>query len=320
MNSSSSRTESAPGPQHQGETELSSIDLELATEALQIRNETYLPPLMPLANHVVQILSSDECPKHFVYFKLQIARYSSSRILADIISAIDTTICTLEAQIIDCHALQRVREIQKPDYSLFDCDGGYLDFVTDIRSDRYFKMYIGQAQILADRIGQYRSNVAIRDITTLHYFVLATGAAFRSMNFIRLFGLDSDIFLDQEYAALCRSLLEFLMTLAFQTLLEIELQQWLPAASIKTPLRTLHLNVLIPLYQNVRGAVTYHKRHATQDMLLASPDPQLARWPVVRKQQIKDLENQQALNRGPYPKLRQMSDILGAAIEANQSI
>lgn len=55
-------------------------------------------------------------------------------------------------------------------------------------------------------------------------------------------------------------------------------------------------------------------------MLLASPDPQLARWPVVRKQQIKDRENQQALNRGPYPRLNQMSDILRAAIEANQSI
>jgi hypothetical protein len=132
MNSSSSRTESAPGPQHQGETELSSIDLEFATEALQIRNETYLPPLRSLANHVVQILSSDECPKYFVYFKLQIARYSSSRILADIISAIDTTICTLEAQIIDCHTLQRVREIQKTDYSLLDYDGGYLDLVTEI--------------------------------------------------------------------------------------------------------------------------------------------------------------------------------------------
>jgi hypothetical protein len=99
-------------------------------------------------------------------------------------------------------------------------------------------MYIGQGQILADRVGHHQSNVSIGDIMTLHYFVLATGAAFRSMNFIRLFRLDSDIFLDQEYAALCRSLLEFLMTLVFQTLPAIELQQWLPAASIKTPLRT----------------------------------------------------------------------------------
>jgi hypothetical protein len=84
-------------------------------------------------------------------------------------------------------------------------------------------MYIGEAQILADRIGQHQSNAAIGDITTLHYFVLATGAAFRSMNFIRFFRLDSDIFLDQECAALCRSLLECFMTLAFQTLPEIEL-------------------------------------------------------------------------------------------------
>jgi hypothetical protein len=109
-------------------TELSSKDHELATEALQKQNETYLPPLRSLPNHVVLILSSDECLKHFVYCKHQIARHSSSRILANIISAIDTTTCILEAQIIGRHTLQRIKEIQKADYPLFDCDSGYLKF------------------------------------------------------------------------------------------------------------------------------------------------------------------------------------------------
>lgn len=55
-------------------------------------------------------------------------------------------------------------------------------------------------------------------------------------------------------------------------------------------------------------------------MLFASPDPQLSRWPVVRRQQLADQENQRILNHGPYPKLYQMSDILRDAIDDNRPI
>lgn len=320
-NSSSSNITSERGPDDQRKVTLTNVDIDLAIQALNVGNETCLPPLYPLANHVVQVLSSDDCPEAFLSFKPKIAQYSSARILTDIIAAIDTTIRRLESQLIDLDALRKVRETQKNDCSQFDCDGGYLDFITDTRSDTYFRMYIGQGKLLADRISQHLDRIANGDISTLHYYVLAAGGKSRTSNFIRLFRLKPDIFHDEEYTTLCRDLLELLMTLAFRTISKPELKQWLPEASITAaPLETIHLNVLNPLYQSLGQLVTYHVRQSSRDVLLASPDPQLARWPVVRKQQMVNQESQRTLNLGPYPNLHQMVDILRQAVEDNRHI
>ncbi|KIW69184.1 hypothetical protein PV04_05077 [Phialophora macrospora] len=111
------------------------------------------------------------------------------------------------------------------------------------------------------------------------------------------------------------------MTLAFRTISKSDLKQWLPEGSITAaPLETLHLNVLNPLYQSLGQLVTHHVRQSSRDVLLASPDPQLARWPVVRKQQMVNQESQRTLKLGPYPNLHQMVDILRQAVEDNRHI
>lgn len=176
------------------------------------------------------------------------------------------------------------------------CDGGYPNFITDTRSDTYFKMYIGQSKVLLDRIGQHRSAIAMGDMTSLHYFIVATGQLFRKENFVRLFCLKPEIFQEEEYADLCRNLLEFLMTLAFQTLPRPVLTSWLPEALIRAPPKTLHLNVLSPLYQRAELSANLHVRQANRDFLRASPDPQLSRWPVFRTMQFAEQEKQRLAN------------------------
>jgi hypothetical protein len=115
-----------------------------------------------------------------------------------------------------------------------------------------------------------------------------------------------------------RTLLELLMALAFQTLPATELQQWLPNGSFESPLRTLHLNILNPLYRINKGGVATNSRQSSREQLRSSKDPQIASWPDVRARQISDRKKQQSSNLGSYPKLYQIGNILQAAIEDNQ--
>ncbi|KAI1629279.1 hypothetical protein EDD37DRAFT_44051 [Exophiala viscosa] len=188
-------------------------------------------------------------------------------------------------------------------------------------------LYIGQGQVIRVRISQHKENIDFGYITSLHYYIILSGGKSRTTNFIRLYRLHSDSLLIKEDTKnqqveqlneVRRTLLELLMTLAFQTLPAKELRQWLPNNFIKSPFRTLHLNVLNPLYQIKKGFATVEVRQASRDQLLSSDDPQLALWPDIRKRQIHDQKKQQTQNLGPYPKLSQMGDILQTTLEDNR--
>jgi len=54
---------------------------------------------------------------------------------------------------------------------LWDAEGGYLDYITDTRCDFYFRLYVGQATYLADRVAKHVAAMARDDVSTLHYYV-----------------------------------------------------------------------------------------------------------------------------------------------------
>ncbi|KAK5024211.1 hypothetical protein LTR13_010994 [Exophiala sideris] len=299
-----------------------------AEEAVSIHHTIYLPHFRTLAQHMLQHLCSDACPPIFNHYRVYIVEVGLEILLEDLMSAIDPEILALGGQDINRDSLEGVIRSQKDKPGLFDCDGGYMNIITDSRNYWYFRLYIGQGQVIEIRIHQHKESIASECITSLHYYIILTGGEFRKSNFIRLYHLRQDPSLlkgdatEQEvkqFNEVRRTLLELLMTLAFQTLPATELEQWLTEKFIKYPLRTLHLNVLNPLYQIKTVGVAVYTRQSSREQLRLSEDPQIASWPDIRVRQIKDQRKQQTQNLGSYPKLSQMGEILQAAIEDNRS-
>ncbi|KIW75182.1 hypothetical protein Z517_11955 [Fonsecaea pedrosoi CBS 271.37] len=306
-NPSLSKAHSKSGIKPRAEVEFSDVEKERAAKAVDIHQTSSLPRFDILAKHLLQHLCSDTCPAVFTHYKLQLDGIDSSKLCEDLISAIDPQIRALEGQEIDRDSLQGVKESQKDDPVLFECDGGYMDYITDTRNHEYFRMYIGQGQAIKVRVSEHKESIAWGDITSLHYYIL-TGGQFRTTNFIRLYRLLPNSFLIkknmrnekvEQLNEVRRTLLELLMTLAFQTLPATELQQWLPMIN--------------------KGGVVHNDRQSSREQLRLSQDPQLASWPDVRAQQIRDRKKQQSSNLGSYPKLYQMGDIVRAAIEDNRT-
>ena len=64
-----------------------------------------------------------------------------------------------------------------------------MSYITDSRSEVYYRLYVGQALILANRIEDHICCMTNGAITTLHYYVKSVGGKYRQANFLRVFCL-----------------------------------------------------------------------------------------------------------------------------------
>lgn len=124
----------------------------------------------------------------------------------------------------------------------------YMGIITDDNNPGTYFLYVGQTKNLARRLGEHQNKV-LRDATPcLHYYVLK--AASRSEKFVVLANLS---LLDEAILPYCLNILEMLGCLAFQTLPEKTLLQYLPQGS-KVSSPGAHLNVASPLAQGCSKA------------------------------------------------------------------
>jgi hypothetical protein len=142
-------------------------------------------------------------------------------------------------------SLYRLREIQRnqaSDEYLWDGEGGYVGCITDTRNALYFRLYVGQAANITERIATHVTKMAKGDKSTLHYYVKWIGGKYRQTNFLRTFSIPhSDS--SQTDRDLVKNLLELLMCVALRTLPQTELVQWLPLEDREVKFPSVHLNV-----------------------------------------------------------------------------
>jgi hypothetical protein len=118
----------------------------------------------------------------------------------------------------------------------WDEDGGYLDFVTDIRDDSYLRFYVGQSTCIGLRIREHIRAILTGNLDTLHYYILQLGNGQRNANFLRLWTHISDISESTEKASFRRGLYRNLLEMLFCFVSEVcQLSLWKPSS---VPFRT----------------------------------------------------------------------------------
>jgi len=115
-------------------------------------------------------------------------------------------------------ALREIQRNQASDEYLWDAEGGYLD---DTRSAVYFRLYIGQATDLVQRVATHVTKMARGDMSTLHYYVKSIGGKYRQANFLRAIHIPDSVTSHADR----KSLLELKMCVALRTLPQEEVVQ-----------------------------------------------------------------------------------------------
>lgn len=115
-------------------------------------------------------------------------------------------------------ALREIQPNQASDEYVWDAEGGCLD---DTRSAVYFRLYIGQAADLVQRIATHVTKMARGDMSTLHYYVKSTGGKYRQANFLWAFHIPDSVTNHADR----KSLLELETCVALRTPLQEEVVQ-----------------------------------------------------------------------------------------------
>ncbi|CAG8120048.1 unnamed protein product [Penicillium olsonii] len=187
----------------------------------------------------------------------------------------------LQGKLVTVDTLHTIRQQQLKQRDIWDQPhGGYLDFVTDLRSRTYWRPYIGQASVPKFQISAHHKNIQAGHQDSLHYWIIARGEQ-RVANFIRLWaipfppnalGLVKEAF---------ENFLETVMCRAFHSLPPSALEELFgPCLDDEGRYSGMGLNVVSPLYQGKLGIPGLRAIIQQCDNL---PDPDIWAWSALRK-------------------------------------
>lgn len=103
----------------------------------------------------------------------------------ELFSHVDPLVRALEGK---SPSRQTLEELKGQQLDQWPAKVGYLDYVTDSRSDEYFRLYVGQSGDRFARITMHQHAQAILQSkrNTLHHFTTKIGNGFRTANFVRI--------------------------------------------------------------------------------------------------------------------------------------
>jgi hypothetical protein len=164
---------------------------------------------------------------------------------------------------------------------------GYLDFVLDDRDAKYTRYYVGQSNQIEGRIQTHKHNISQRNNNTLHYYIIAMGEGHRRPNFLSLWSLPQGHHVDekkrQRRDLLFNNILETVFCRAFESLPAETLQNYFGPSEKTTGYSGVGLNVAPPVLQGVRLDSLQTMKFKIS--LAQSSDPEIRKWPEVRRNQ-----------------------------------
>ncbi|GAB1312042.1 hypothetical protein MFIFM68171_02252 [Madurella fahalii] len=151
-------------------------------------------------------------------------------------------------------------------------DMGYIDYITDYRDNKYFRMYHGQAGFAHRRITRDHGQAIVGGRNdSLHYFLLWLGNGHRTANFLKVWQLPEGYRQSrgQEWTDVMMILYESINIKAFSLHYGL-----LHSGSTRDSSLGLGLNVMTPLVQGRR--MPPNLKAEAKEQLLRSPDAQIA--------------------------------------------
>ncbi|KAJ5587948.1 uncharacterized protein N7459_003713 [Penicillium hispanicum] len=150
-------------------------------------------------------------------------------------------------------------------------NGGYLDYITDVRDKSYWRGYHFRA-IRKGKTG------------ALHYYMItkSSAAGFCHGNFIRLWLLEFPWKTEGAVRQVFENVLEMIFTHAFQTIWPSILEEYF-GPSPENSYSNVGLNIIPPLMQG--RELSPRVRGDFAKLLENSDDPEIREWPKVRAQQ-----------------------------------
>ncbi|TPX17021.1 uncharacterized protein E0L32_012331 [Thyridium curvatum] len=201
----------------------------------------------------------------------------------EITSCILPEIRALQGRTVDRGNLDKiwVAQANQGPWHTASSDMGYIDFVTDDRDDKYFRLYHGQAKCASRRILREHNQAIFSSANdTLHYYILWVGNGHRVANFLKAWALPREHreTHGKDWSDMMMTFLEYVIIRAFRA--HHGLLYY--GESDDSPLG-FGLNVMSPLVQG--RAVSDVLRADFKGPLLHSPDLQIAFWPKFRSSQ-----------------------------------
>lgn len=88
-------------------------------------------------DHILSTLTSDNCPNNHRFYRHTINDLRQQQIKDDIMQSVEPQIRALEGNLVNRETLTSIRAQQSSDSALFDTAGGYMDFLTDDRLQKF---------------------------------------------------------------------------------------------------------------------------------------------------------------------------------------
>lgn len=271
--------------------------------------EVIFPPIIPTLTRLLEILTEknheDLC--HIPYKQVieVIGGVESSAILLS--EKIHPLVKDFKGKVITTHMLHRVREKQAATVS-WKRNSGYLSYISNSCVSEYWHLYIRQSSSPIHRIKQYLKAVMNRETTTLHYKIVADGAGYRAINFIKLWTLIFPKYVKGHVilSIVFVNIMEMFMARVFQSLAPGILGKYFRDASYS---RT-SLNVVPLLLQGISLSPVVRYSYSLQ--LEDSPDPEIRAWPQFQKK-LRDEAQSSLIPKGLYPIQEEYFKILRSA-------
>ncbi|KAL5338938.1 hypothetical protein BJX70DRAFT_398139 [Aspergillus crustosus] len=282
-------------------TELSQL-LPQETPSVSPDNQPVAPNIrVPMFAHSIKRLAKYLCrPVDPLLNQMQYAaviqNYGGPTSVAQIlVSAIEPDLLALEGTEVRREHLDQIRatQSQEQDKTPWMPYSGYMDYVTDSRDLKYWRVYIGQSKNPPSRISQHIRNIINGHDDTLHYYVILQGKGYRSANFIRLWTLVCPDYVPSSVQDIFANILEMVMCRAFESLPKGVLEEYFGHLSDKSS--NLGLNIIPPIFQSLRLAPMHRKQFKMG--LETSGDQNIAGWPEYQRKQGAKHASNYSLNR-----------------------
>ncbi|GAB1208781.1 hypothetical protein APSETT445_007542 [Aspergillus pseudonomiae] len=198
---------------------------------------------------------------------------------------VDPHIRALEGRLLQAGELLSVQARQN---TIWSPNGGYVDIVTDLRNNEYWRAYPGQSKNPSDRIKTHNRAVLRGSRSTLHYYVIAQGQGYRVANWLKLWEVPNNLQLSCTSRAVALNILEMTMCRAFQSLPGSTLEAYYGTSEDGKPYSNLGLNIIPPVLQGLSLGPSVRKSFSLG--LEKSPDPDINGWPQFRYEYGKKAE------------------------------
>ncbi|KAJ5832016.1 hypothetical protein N7474_000327, partial [Penicillium riverlandense] len=206
------------------------------------------------------------------------------------LNVIDPRVRALQGKLITVEKLDSIRVSQSQESNPWPhSNGGYLDYVTNLRDKDYWRPYVGQSSDLAQRIPQHCRAIRLGKSGALHYYIITKkpAADFRLANFIRLWVIESPWETDDLIIHAFENFLEMTFARAFQTMAPTILEEYFGPCPDGT-YSNVGLNVVPPLMQGRELAPTVCGNFVK--LLESSQDPEIREWPEVRAREQREFK------------------------------